>query len=134
MRQSVIFSPEGNLYAKTNLLGLAFSYATASVPSAAACRALIARNPSVGSSPTRMSVAGVPFTAAVGSDAGLSHEQVFTIDSTWFRGKCFLFERDEMTVAPGVQEGVHTLTAQQNRALQRHLREVFESVRFNRTQ
>lgn len=129
--QSVVFSPEGNLYEQTNLSGLAFTYALASVPDAAACSAFVTGNTEASGPATHTAIAGVPFTEIGGSDAGMSHQLVFTIDSTWRNGQCYLFERDEATIAPGVQEGKHPLTPQQDRALQRHLREVFESVRFS---
>ena len=102
MHSKFVFSPEGNLNQETNLQQL---------------------------SPVRTVVkGGRAFTEIRGGDAAMSHRLQFTLDSTWHSGECFVFEQDEATLAPFVQEGKRVLTAREEAALQHHLQAIFDSV------
>lgn len=60
----------------------------------------------------------------------MSHRLQFTLNSTWHSGECLVFEQDEATIAPFVQECKRELSMREEAALQRHLHAVFESVAF----
>ncbi len=128
-KQTVTFEPLG-VYASTNLTNLNFTYALLRNATAQTCHDAVAKNQDGTGPVTTAMVNGVAFTEISGGDAGMSHRLGITLDSTFRNGTCYLFERDEATIAPGVEPGKRTLTDMEEHALQRHLREVFESVRF----
>ena len=130
MRKIVFFSPDGNLYEKTNLQQLSFAYGVARVGSAAACSSLIADNQERTGPVRTASRGGQIFTEVQGGDAAMSHRLQFTLDSTWHSGKCLVFEQDEATIAPYVQEGKRVLSVREEAALQRHLHAVLKSISF----
>ncbi len=128
-KQTVTFAPLG-VYATTNLTNLNFTYALLRNATAQTCHDAVAKNQDSTGPVTTATVNGVPFTEISGGDAGMSHRLSITLDGTFRNGTCYLFERDEATIAPGVEQGKRTLTDAEERALQRHLRDIFQSIRF----
>ena len=125
----VEFSPQGNLYEKTNLSGLDFVYATAPTASAPECYKL--GEVDTGSVHKEViQLRGIVYQHASGGGAGMCHEIGTQIYSTYREGVCHLFEQDIMTVCPGVQEGTRGLTATEMKALQHHLDAIMQSVTF----
>jgi hypothetical protein len=125
----VEFSSQGNLYAKTNLVGLDFSYYTAPAESQAACAALGNINEGQGV-PVSAEIHGVSYSHSSGGEGAACHEISSEVYATWRAGTCHLFEEDFMTICPGVVDGTHELTAQETKALQRHLDQIMQSVTF----
>ena len=128
-KQTVTFAPLG-VYATTNLTNLNFTYAFLRDATAQTCHDVVAKNQDSTGPVTTATVNGVPFTEISGGHAGMSHRLDITLDGTFRNGTCYLFERDEATIAPGVEEGHRTLTDAEERALQRHLNDIFQSIRF----
>jgi hypothetical protein len=124
----VEFSPKGNLYAKTNLVALDFSYYTAPAASQAACVAL--GNPDSENAAVTTHINGIPYSHASGGQGGMCHEISSEVYATWRGGICHLFEEDFMTVCPGVVDGTRALTTRETKALQRHLDAIMQSVTF----
>ena len=96
----VEFSPQGNLYAKTNLVGLDFSYYTAPAKSQAACATL--GNPDSENEAVTAKINGIPYSHSSGGQGGMCHEISSEVYATWRAGTCHLFEEDFMTLCPGV--------------------------------
>ena len=130
MREMVFFPPDGNLYEKTNLQQLSFAFGVARVESAAACSSMVAKNQERTGPVRTVTKDGQIFTEIKGGDAAMSHRLQFTLSSTWHSGECLVFEQDEATIAPFVQESKRVLSVREEAALQRHLHAVFESVSF----
>ena len=124
----VEFSPKGNLYARTNLVALDFSYYTSPADSSAACATL--GNPDSENPTVTAKINGVTYSHASGGQGGMCHEISSEVYSTWRAGTCHLFEEDFMTLCPGVVEGTRGLTPRETRALQRHLDQIMQSVVF----
>jgi hypothetical protein len=127
-RMQVVFSPEGNLYEKTTLLGLAFAYVKTVQPSLEACAAMAARD-----APDRVetvTINGVSFQHTESEVAGMCHEAKQEIYRTYRNGNCYLFEGDMDTTCSGVAEGHRDLTTAETRALMRHLNAIAQSIRF----
>jgi hypothetical protein len=70
------------------------------------------------------------YSHSSGGEGGMCHEISSDVYATWRAGTCYLFEEDFMTICPGVVEGTRGLTAQETRALQRHLDQIMQSVTF----
>ncbi|MEO6924746.1 MAG: hypothetical protein ABI142_13040 [Bryocella sp.] len=130
-RASFAFSPKGNLYEKTVLLGLVFSYAVKQAANEAACTEGFATMGNVDAG-KRVTVNGIGFTEYVGGDAGMCHEQAHQIDVAYRDGQCVAFERDVNTECYGAGDGKRRLTEQEKKALQRHLDAVMQSVRVEK--
>lgn len=126
---TVSFSPAGNYYKDTNLSGLQFTYETRPGLSTGGCVALLATNGDAAA--TKLTtVNGVGFRESSGGDAGMCHHRQATADVVFRGGTCYLFERDFDTICAGVKPGERELTATEMKALERHLDDVFKSVRF----
>ncbi len=124
-RASFAFSPQGNLYEKTLLQGLVFSYAARPAKDEAACFASVPANGSTASTATYN---GRSFRELTGTNAGMCHAQTATLDVTYSNGACLLFERDFNTECNGAGDGKRALTTNETRALQYHLDAVMKSV------
>jgi hypothetical protein len=124
----VIFSPVGNLYAKTNLGDLVFVYAKVQRQSEEACSVL-----AVGSVPVKpetVLINGKPFQHIDTGDAGMCHGADQHIYWTSRGGTCYLFEGDMHTSCSGAVDGQRNLTNTETRALMRHLNAIPQSIRF----
>lgn len=124
------FSPKGNLYEKTNLVGLDFVYAAPAASSVAACYKLGEVDSGVAQK-EMVTINGVPYQHAFGGEAAMCHEMSANIYATYRDGVCHLFEQDFMTVCAGVQEGTRGLTPAETKALQHHLDAIMQSVTFS---
>ncbi len=129
-RAAVRFSPDNNLYSKTDLSYLAFVYAVAPAPTAQVCDKLATSSIDPGDHRQTITVAGVNFTQVEGGDAAMMHRLSSEVDWTWRNGHCFLFEQDFAGIAPKVKEGSRPLTSAEEKSLQRHLSAILASVRF----
>jgi hypothetical protein len=127
-RMQVVFSPAGNLYAKTTLLGLAFAYVKTQQPSPEACAAM-AVSP-VPDKVTTVTINGVPFQHFEAEDAGMCHQARQEVYRIYRNGNCYLFEGDMDTTCSGVVDGQRDLTATETKALMRHLNAIAQSIRF----
>ena len=127
-RAAYAFSPEGNVYAKTLLTGLSFSYFAKEAPGGATCVQAVKKS-GFATSTQQVSGGGVTFTEISGGDAGMCHEQAAQVDVTYAAGQCLVFDRDFNTECLGAGDGKRKLTDVEQRALQRHLNAVMESVR-----
>jgi hypothetical protein len=123
------FSPKGNLYEKTNLVGLDFVYATAPAASVAECYKL-GEADSGAAEKEIITLRGVTYQRASGGDAGMCHQLSASIYATYHDGACHLFEQDFSTLCAGVQEGTRGLTSTEVDALHRHLDAIMQSVTF----
>jgi hypothetical protein len=126
----VEFSPKGNLYEKTNLVGLDFLYYTAPATNAAACAKIAVDTAGTDSKPDTKTIHGVAFQHIQTSNSGMCHEMSAEIYSVYRNGVCHLFEEDFMNVCAGVVEGTRGLTDTETKALQRHLDAIMQSVIF----
>ena len=133
-RMQVIFSPAGNYYAKTNLLGLDFVYVKEQAPSAEACTRLAMGD--TPTQPTSVSMNGVPFLHFDQADAGMCHgidQHVYwTYRQSAGGGACYLFEEDMHTSCSGAYPGQRDLTEREKRALNRHLNAIPQSIQFSK--
>jgi hypothetical protein len=123
------FSPKGNLYEKTNLVGLDFVYAAPAASSVAACYKLGEIDSGVAQKEI-VTLNDVTYQHAFGGGAGMCHQISSNIYATYRGGLCHLFEQDFMTVCAGVQEGTRGLTPMETKALQGHLDAIMQSVTF----
>jgi hypothetical protein len=124
----VIFSPVGNLYAKTNLGDLVFVYVKVRRQSEEACKVL-----AVGSVPVKpdtVLINGQPFQHIDTGDAGMCHGADQHIYWTHQGNTCYLFEGDMHTSCSGAVDGQRDLTKTETRALTRHLNAIPQSIRF----
>ena len=129
-RVQVVFSPAGNYYAKTNLLGLDFVYVKRQAPSLEACKKL-----AIGAMQTQVdtiSIAGVSFQHFDQGDAGMCHGIDEHVYWTYRNGTCYLFEGDMHTSCSGVTPGQRDLTDSERRALNRHLSAIPRSIEFSK--
>jgi hypothetical protein len=123
----VVFSPAGNLYQKTTLLGLAFAYVKTPQPSQEACAA-IAVSPA--SKAETVTINGASFQHFENEEAGMCHGAKQEIYRTYRNGNCYLFEGDMDTSCSGVRDGQRDLTPAETKALMRHLNAIPQSIRF----
>jgi len=124
------FSPKGNLYEKTNLVGLDFLYYTAPAANAAACSKIVTDAAGSDSKPNTKTIHGVAFQHIQTSNSGMCHEMSADIYSIYRNGACYLFEEDFMNVCAGVVDGTRGLSAAETKALQRHLDAITQSIVF----
>ena len=129
-RITQVFDPQGSAWAKTNLVGLSFSYAVKTGVSAEACTQLGIEITSGGKATNPETINGVAFKRAQGNNAGMCHQTSSLVDTTSRAGRCFVFERDLETVCPEVRGPGNpaALTAAQTSALRAELDEVMASV------
>lgn len=127
---SFAFSPKGNLYEKTVLLGLTFNYFVVPSPNLNACVEEAKAGANADAAPKKVRINGVSFVEVSGTDAGMCHQRSSEVDVTWRSGQCLIFERDFDTQCDGVGDGKRALTLQEGKALQRHLDQVMQSVRL----
>jgi hypothetical protein len=123
------FSPSGNVYAKTVLSSLVFTYATKAAPDAAACAA--GPESTMGSTtPKTVVIHGITYQEYAGSDAAMCHEQSSIIDLTYSAliRRCVAFERNVNTECFGAGDNKRRLTEDESKALQRHLDSIMQSV------
>jgi len=123
----VVFSPAGNLYQKTTLLGLAFAYVKTPQPTPEACAAM-AVSPT--SKAETVVIDGVSFEHFENEESGMCHGAKQEVYRTYRYGNCYLFEGDMDTSCSGVRDGQRDLTATETRALMRHLNAIPQSIRF----
>jgi hypothetical protein len=126
---AVEFSPEGNLYEKTNLTGLAYIYFATPSPNITACAKLSDVNQGQPPKPTNVIIRGVRFQHSTGGDGGMSQWMTSDAYSTYRSGTCYIFEEIFKTVNAQVAEK-HDLTKAQATALTRHLHAITESIVF----
>jgi hypothetical protein len=124
----LIFSPVGNIYAKTNLGDLVFLYVKASAHSDEACSRLALGT--LAAKPDTVTINGQLFQHVDTGDAGMCHgadQHIY-----WIRqgGICYLFEGDMHTSCSGAVDGQRDLTKTETRALMRHLNAIPQSIRF----
>ena len=128
----VTFNSAGNVYAKTNLAGLDFTYVALPKPSREAClQQAAAATQDDGTTPKPISLNGIVFVHAVRGDAGMCHQVSGDVYATYRAGRCFLFEADTHTICPGVVDGTHALTPAESKALARHLDAIIRTVTIN---
>jgi hypothetical protein len=129
---SFTFVSDGNLYAKTLLLSITFTYFAVPAKDAASCLQL-AKNSTGSNTPAKsVTIHGLQFQEVDGSDAGMCHEQGNQIDVIYRNNQCFAFERDFNTECNGAGDHKRNLTAAENKALQRHLDTAMQSVVFSK--
>ncbi len=124
----VVFSPAGNVYAKTTLHGLVFAYVKTRQPSEEACAAM-----AVSPMPDKVetvTINGVSFQHFELEDAAMCHGVKQEVFRTYRGGVCYLFEGDMDTTCLGAVDGQRALTAAETRALMRHLNAIPQSIRF----
>jgi len=129
-RASFIFSADNNLYKKTLLLSLIFSYFVTPAADDASCLKFAKDAASDDAKSKNLVIHGVRFQEVDGGDAGMCHEQSNQIAVTYRNNQCFVFERDFNTECYGADETKRKLTNAEMKALQRHLDEVMQSVVF----
>lgn len=130
MNVAVSFSPVGNYYAPTTLTGLDFLYRRVAAPDSETCLKIL-RQGEGGGKPEQVVINGVPFGHVATGEAGMSKAVSQDVYVTYRSGTCYLFEEDVDEVGAGVVPGKdRNLTAQERRALRRHLAEVMNSVRL----
>ncbi|WP_446743174.1 hypothetical protein [Silvibacterium acidisoli] len=127
---SVAFSPEGNLYEKTNLSSLTFTFLAPAVASKSACQARVLTNPSMRST-EEQTIHEVTYLHGTGGDAGMCHQQQAEVYATYRAGRCYIFEKDFNTTCPFPDQGRRELTQTERTALQRHLDAIMETVSFS---
>jgi len=130
LRASFTFAANSNLYKKTLLLSLVFSYFIAPTTDAASCLKLAQDASGVDLKPKPVVIHGVSYQEVDGSDAGMCHEQSNQIDLTYRDNQCFVFERDFNTECYGADDHKRQLTAAEMKALQHHLDAIMQSVVF----
>lgn len=128
-RVVVVFSPAGNLYAKTTLAGLSFTYAVLPSTTLSACDAQ-AGTDSPDAKVDEIQIHGVAFKHATSSDAGMCHGIERNLYWTYRDGSCHLFEAEFQTICYGAVDGQRHLTDAETRALHRHLLAIPQSIRF----
>jgi hypothetical protein len=126
----VEFSPKGNLYEKTNLVGLNFLYFKVPAKSVEACYQI--GEADSGDVHTQVvTLNGVTYQHSSGGGAATCHEISYGVYATFRDGQCHLFEQDFMTFCAGVVDGTRGLTAKESNALQHHLDAIMQSVTFH---
>lgn len=129
-RAAFTFTNDNNVYRKTLLLSLIFSYFVVPTTDNASCLKL-AQDASGGDlKPNPVVIHGVSYQEVDGGDAGMCHEQASQIAITYRNNQCFVFERDFNTECVGADDTKRKLTAAENKALQRHLDAIMQSVVF----
>jgi hypothetical protein len=126
---AVEFSPERNLYEKTNLEGLAYIYLATPSANIAACAALGDLNQGQPPKPIATTIHGLRFQHSTGGDGGMSQWMASDAYSIYRNGTCFIFEETFKTVNAQVAEK-HNLTKAQTAALQHHLDAITQSIVF----
>jgi hypothetical protein len=127
-RVQVVFSSSGNLYEKTTLHGLVFTYVKAPQASQEACAAM-----AVSPAPDRaetVTINGAPFQRFELEDAAMCHGVKQEVFRTYRDGACYLFEGDIDTTCVGAVDGQRALTPTETRALMRHLNAIPQSIQF----
>lgn len=124
------FSPKGNLYEKTNLSSLTFTFLAPAASSKSACQARVRKDPSV-SHTERQTIHGVAYLRGTGGDAGMCHQQKAEVYATYRSGRCYVFEKDFNTSCAFPDQGRRELTETERDALQRHLDAILETVSFS---
>lgn len=131
-RITQVFDPQLSAWAKTNLVGLSFSYAVKTGVSAEACTQLGTGSTAGSKAATAEMINGIAFGRVEGSDAGMCHQRSSMVDTALRGSRCFVFERDLDTVCPEVRglSNPVALTAAQTSALRAELDGVMASVRL----
>lgn len=127
---SFTFDPKGNLYEKTNLMELVFSYFVVASDNLSSCVQQAQQEANASGVPRKVRVNGILFTEISGDSVGMCHGRTSQMDMAWRAGQCFVFERDFDAECAGVDESKRSLTEKEGKALQRHLDEAMQSVRF----
>lgn len=124
------FDPEGTEFAKTNLVGLSFSYAVRPQSSSDACAQLPQTIMPGGRQTAPETINGLSFTRYEAGDAGMCHQMSMVFNSIARSGACFLFERDLETLCPEIRGPGNpvALTDIQRTFLERELDRVMQSV------
>jgi hypothetical protein len=125
----VAFSPKGNLYEKTNLSGLTFTFLAPVVHSRSECMDRVRKDPSIQHS-SRQTIHGITYLHGSGGDAAMCHQQSAEVYATYRSGSCFVFEKDFNTSCAFPDQGRRELTQSEREALQRHLDAIMEIVSF----
>ena len=127
------FSPSGNLYSKTNLGGLEFTYVATPESTQASCLNRVTRNLNPGSRPKPVLINGTRFLHLHTEDAGLCHQARRDIYETFHDRSCLVLEAAFYTTCADPDDGIRQLTLEESRALSRHLDAVIQSVHSPRT-
>jgi len=130
-RASFTFTNDNNVYRKTLLLSLIFSYFVVPTTDAASCLKLVQDASGGDLQPKPVVIHGVSYQEIDGGDAGMCHEQGNQIAITYRNNQCFIFERDFNTECYGADDTKRKLTAAENKALQRHLDTIMQSIVFS---
>jgi hypothetical protein len=125
----VQFHSSDNLYAKTNLDGLEFTYVVLPQPSQASCLQRIAKDMEPEAKPPdAVTINGTQFFHINTGDAGLCHQANRNIYETYRHGSCFLFEAAFYTICPDPDDGKAELTPAQSQELSRSLDAIIQTV------
>ncbi len=129
-RGTQAFVPAGTPLARTNLLGISFSWTVKPKLDAAGCARLATDALPMGTELPPETVGGLQFNRGTGGDNGMCHHAAATLDTVSRAGGCFIFERDLETTCPDINAPGQDadLTPAQRNALQHELDAVMASV------
>lgn len=129
-RGTQAFVPAGTPLAKTNLLGISFSWTVKPKLNAATCARLATDALPMGTAMPPETISGLQFQRGSGGDNGMCHHASATLDTVVHKGSCYFFERDLETSCPDINAtGKEAeLTPGQRAGLQHQLDAVMETV------
>lgn len=127
---SQAFLAEGTPLARTNLLGISFSWTAKRGMDAGTCARMATDALPMGTEFPPETFHGVEFHRGVGGDSGMCHHTEATLDSTWRAGRCVFLERDLETTCPDIKrpEKDKGLTGAERSRLEQQLNAVMASV------
>jgi hypothetical protein len=126
----VYFNPAGNLYSKTNLGGLEFTYLALPESNQASCLKSVVQLDPEAKPPATITINGTEFFHFITGDAGLCHQASRDIYGTYRGRSCLLFEAAFYTICPDPDDGRSELTPAQSKALKRHLDTIVQTIRI----
>ena len=127
---SQAFLADGTPLAKTDLIGVSFSWTVKPGMDAATCARMAADALPMGTEMPPESRHGIEFHRGTGGDSGMCRHTATLLDTTWRAGRCLFFERDLETTCPDIKapEKDTELTPAQRTKLQQQLDDVMASV------
>lgn len=94
---------DGTTLAKTNLIGISFSWTVQSKLNVAQCSTLATDALPMGTEQPAETVHEVTFHRGSGGDSGMCHHVQSTLDTALHAGRCYVFERDLETTCPDIK-------------------------------
>ena len=129
---SQAFLASGTPLAKTNLIGISFTWTAKPGMAPTTCARMATDALPMGTELPTESIHGLEFRRGMGGDSGMCHHTQALLDTTWRAGRCIFFERDLETTCPDIKtpEKDANLSAAQRSQLQGQLDAIMASVRL----